>query len=322
MNLLALQAPRSRRGITLTEILVALAISLIFMGSVVTAYVQIVRAANVAESRVQAHTRARAALDIMARDVEMVRSDPSIAPQEFRLVNNTLPYGDRIDHNGTGNPDDGEFNGFDDVGIWTPADDNHAQIGTRRERPDFVGLPDHGDFNIDNDVRFSRDELTIRIPADPLGSTPARRITYRIGTFEGLDYVLLREEENLQSGETLIDPLAFDVVSLDILAWNPNDDVVAPGGLMRPYWASEWDAADKTPPLNPIGAPPGTTPPFVFPAALMLSVVVNAEDMPLEEISGWPFGGRSLKTERLTTVVNIQEVVTSTIYQIYVRQPS
>ncbi|MBI5155610.1 hypothetical protein HZA57_10275, partial [Candidatus Poribacteria bacterium] len=78
--------PRSAKALSLTELLVAMAISLVFTGSVVTAFIQVSRAADEAEAQIQAHTRARTAVDAISRDIRRIRTDAALLDQEFALT--------------------------------------------------------------------------------------------------------------------------------------------------------------------------------------------------------------------------------------------
>ncbi|MCB2154790.1 hypothetical protein KQI84_07870 [bacterium] len=314
----------TRRALSLVELLVALVIALVFMGSVVTAFVQISRATDDAEAQIRAHTRARIAVDTIVRDLRKVRKDATLGTQYFQLTSNTLTYGDNVDNDDDGSTDEETLDGFDDDLSWNAADDDHhAVIGTTTEREAFVGVPDVGDFNVDEDVVFSNDMLSIRVPADPGMGSPAQIITYEIGNFDGMDHVLLREvvtNPGQLTEETTVAPLIFDVVSLDFLAWNPNDDVVSPTAAPHPYWQENWDAANYFfPAQRPIGAPFGV-PPFVFPAAVRVQVTVSAERIPLEDIGGWPLGSRELLTESLATVVDLEVVIKDVRYELFVRE--
>jgi hypothetical protein len=201
-------------------------------------------------------------------------------------------------------------------------------VGPYAERPEFVGLPDHGDVLVDGDFHYSRDEITIRIPASGTPLRPAELIRYTIGSFDGNDFVLLREvtvHPGATNAETTLEPVVFDIVSLDLLAWNVNVTELGdpafptPGGVRHPYWASEFIAAEQLfPTFRPYSAPFGV-PPLEFPAAMLISVTVNAERMPMSEIAAWPLGTRGLATQTLSSVVAIESVIKDVRYQLYVR---
>ncbi len=313
------------KGLSLSELLVAIAISSIFMVSIVTAYVQITQSANVAEARIRAHTRARAGLEAITRDVRRVATDLTLSPnpQDFVLTTNTLTYGDHIDSDGDGPFDEETLDGLDNDSDWSVTDDNHIVLGGLAipdDREGYVGVADLGDDRVDEDLLFSHDTLRIRIPASV--PDPAFVITYRIDTFDGQDHVLVREviEDPDGTPTTTIEPVVFDVVSLDILAWNANDDAPSPLGVgVRPYWQDAWNATNyNTAPPSPIGT---SNAPYPFPAALFIQITTNAEGVPLSEIGDWPIGNRELKTTKLSTIVTIEEIIKSVDYMTATRIP-
>lgn len=314
------------RGLSLTEVLVALTITLIFMGSVTTAYIQISQASEESQNQIQAHATARNAIEAISRDVVRIQRDPALfLNQYFQLESQTLAYGDGLDNDADGRIDEEEFNGFDEDADWTLTEDRHATIGTFQERPDYVGLPDYGDRLVDEDTLFSRDRLSFRIPADIFTLRPAQIITYEVGTFDGEENVLLRqviEDPDGPSPTRSVEPLVFEVVSFDVLAMNANDDVVAPGGLIRPYWQQEYDAANYSLGSGlPIGTPARALLfPYEFPSSVLLRVVVNASGAPLNEVpGGWPTAPGTLKTAEISTVVALDAVLNDPTYDVLVR---
>ncbi len=315
-----------RRAVTLTELLVAITISLVFMTSVVAAYIQISRAADISESRVQAHTRARNAIDRILREVRLVQNDPSLGNnQVFELTTNPLTRGDGIDNDRDGLVDEEIVDGFDNDGDWTISSDNHASLLFTGDRGDYVGVADLGDFNVDEDTVFSRDTLRFRIPADAGMGSPALEIRYFVGAFDGFNDVLLREEisaPGTASELTTLEPVIFDIMSFDVLAWNPNDNVTSPATPQAPYWSEEFDAEDirnAAPPTQPIGAPLGT-PPFQFPAAVYVRVTVNAESRMLADIPAWPLGSEPIQTVTLESLATLDAVISDPRYEMFVRE--
>ncbi len=314
-------SPRGR-GVTLVETIVALAITMIFIGGATAAFLRILRASDEAEASVRAYSAARSAVDLISRDLARLQLDTDPDFQQFLLIDRRLPFGDNIDHDGDGIADEEFFTGFDEDGDWEPEHDNHAEINGLFERPHYVDLPDHGDFQVDEDVRFSADEVVFIIPPGTLGpEAPRQRVTYRLGAFEGEGNVLLRitADDPPPIGPSIetVEPVLFEVVSFDVLAWNANDDVesVNPG---KPYWTAAWNAEEKTfPEVRPANAPFGV-PPFKLPASFLVRVTVNAERQPLEEITGWP-GPRQLRTVFLSTVVNVESVIQDSRYDLFVR---
>ena len=310
---------------SLLELLVALTITMIFIGSVAAAFVQIIRASDEAEAVIRAHASARAAVDQIARELRQVRLDSNPLYQQFNIIDRPLAYGNNVDEDGDGSFDEDIIDGVDNDGDWTVASDQHATIGTMTERPDYVGVADLGDLRVDEDHRFSNDEVSYIIPPRLLGidPQPRRRISYRLGTFDGEQNVLLRvrvdDPPAFATGTEEIEPVVFDVVSLDLLAWNANDNAVGPVPD-KPYWQSDWDATSFSFPFQrPSGAPFGV-PPFKLPAAVFVSATVNAERLPLSDLPVWTSGNRPLKTVTMSTVVNIESVIQDSRYFFYVRQ--
>lgn len=318
--------------------MIALAISLVVIGAAASAFIQIIRASDEADAQMRAHSSARAAAFKIGEELRNLQLDTLIAYQQFFVIDRPLTYGDNIDNDGDGSVDEEIFDGFDDDGDWDLSDDRHAALVVSTERPDFEGVPDFGDTKVDEDVRFSADELSFIIPtgaANPPLPSPRMRVTYSIGSFEGVEDVLLRTVVPDPStdpaagglGDTVVEPVIFDVVSFDVLAWNANSDSVGPDGP-APYWTSTWDARFKSLPLNPFdnnagcpdGSMPATVPPFKLPASVLIRITVNAEREELAEIPNWENRGQPLKTVTIHTVVNLESVTSSTNYDCYVRE--
>ena len=283
-----------------------------------------IRASDEAEANVRAYSAARSAVDLIARDLSRLQLDADPDFHQFLLIDRRLPFGDNIDHDGDGIADEEFFSGFDEDGDWTIDDDLHAEIAPGLfERPDYVGLQDHGDFQVDEDVRFSADEIIFVIPPGAAGpESPRQRVTYRLGTFEGETNVLLRLTADnpppIGPSIEITEPVLFEVLSFDVLAWNANDDVesVNPG---RPYWTAQWNAEEKTfPEVRPVNAPMGV-PPFKLPASFLIRVTVNAEREPLADIPDWP-GPRQIRTVYLSTVFNVESVIQDIRYDLFVRE--
>lgn len=321
-----LKTKHLRKGLTLTEVLIALVVSLTIVASVAAAFIQVVRSSDEAQAQARANTSGRLAVDVIARDLKLLQEDIEPEFHYLQLIDRPLTYGDRIDNTNDGQVDAEFFNGRDDLGVWQATDDRHAVLGPGvQERFRYLNVADFGDETIDRDVRFSADEIQFIIPADQqfLGS-PRRHVTYRIGDFEGEENVLLRITRNNPADavgpfpDEIVEPIVFDVVSLDILAWNPNTDANGPVAGAA-YWSESWDSNAKVPPIRPVNSPAGT-PPFRFPSAFLVSVVVNAERVPLSEFGG-PAGNGALRTVRSTTVVNVEAVMSDIRYSTFVREP-
>ena len=201
---------QKRFGFTLLEYLVAAMISLIFLSSLVTVYIQIDKSAKISNARMEAYQNARAALDFLTNEIKDAR------PNFFLLIDRNLPYGDRIDNDGDGRIDEELADGVDNDGDWISGRDDRDNRFSNGATEYGYGIPDLGDDRVDEDVRYSRDELTFRV-ASPIGV--GFDINYRIELFQDENDVLLR---TINSTPPIISPIAFDVLSFNILAWNNN----------------------------------------------------------------------------------------------------
>jgi type II secretory pathway pseudopilin PulG len=281
------------RAMTLVEVLVAVAVAGAFFAGVLAAFIQIVKASDLAEAKLQAINNARAALELMAIDIKQARIDPRRPLQYFVGRHNTLAYGNGIDDDGDGRIDEEIADGRDNDGDWSyQSDDHHANIAGYYERPMFVGSADLDDLHVDEDCKFENDRLAFRIFPDP-GDPQSRDdlITFYIGTYEGEGNVLLRGiTRKVSSGGQPEEPspLAFNVVSLNLLYWDPN--------RTPNYWVTEWDSYQ---------AASFPDPGIEIPVAVYISVTVYAGTKPLKELKP----GQPMETIELSTTVNIEQVL-------------
>lgn len=309
------------RALTLVELLVAMAVAGVFFLSVLMAFSQILRAGEQAEAQVAANNQARAALLYLARDIEQTRRDTSTPMQFFLLENRTLSYGDGRDNDGDGVMDEEVMDGRDSDGDWTLNHDRHARIGSYRERPEFLGVPDLGDLKVDEDCKFGNDRLTLRIPPDPLGGdTRDEKVVYELGSYEGQDHVLLRTvitAPDSPNPASVTEPLAFNVLAFDVLVWNCNADAEDATGRPRPYWTSEWDARTRIFPFSkPFNAPDGV-PPFEFPSSVRVQITVYSGRLELPMLSWTP--GEPIETLTLTTTINLEAILKDLRYERFIR---
>ena len=315
---------RATRGLSMIEVLVAMVISLIFVGSISSVFVSTLRATEDAQAQVRAHNRARAAVDAISRDLKSLQVDPvfGVTASTLVLTNQPLAYGDFVDNDGDGLIDEEAVDGRDNDGDFV---DQHTVVGLAVERRYYQFTDDYGDRGVDEDFTFSNDEITFLFTPPSLTPGPPplfrQRTTYRIDTFDGVDNVLVRERTDINLGTgvetTKIDPVVFDVVSLDILGYNVNTY----GAVAEtPDYFTTWNAfllpLGSRPYLAPLGVPP-----FAYPASFLVRVTVNAERQPLDVISDWPLGGRQLKTVTLETVVAVESVLSNANYDGFVRDP-
>lgn len=290
---------------TLVELLVAIAVASVFLSGVFAAFIQILKATDRAEAQIEAVNDARSALEIMAIDIKSARIDPTQKPQQFLGVNNHLTFGDGIDNDNDGRIDEEYINSVDEDGDWIFADDNHTVIGGIVERPTYYNHPDFGDFHVDEDFKFDQDSLTIAIFPDPFFPTPrTQTITYEIGSYEGEPRVLLRRvvyyEDGIPQSQT-VSPLAFNVLSLNFLYWDPNSD--------PPQWREDWDG-----PNAGLFPPPG----IELPVAVFISITIYSGTNPLEQYRP----GDPLETTTLYTIVNIEQVLHDARYIAKMREIS
>jgi prepilin-type N-terminal cleavage/methylation domain-containing protein len=289
------------RAFTFLEILIALAIAAAFLSGVYAVFIQISKARAASEARMDAVRNGRAAISTMADDLKS--SNQLAGNYLFLGTHHNLSYGDGIDNDGDGQIDEEIVDGIlnDAANPFNASrDDRHAQIGSFRERPLFVDKPDLGDAGVDVDAVFGRDELTFRIyPQTPTPSLPFKTITFSVEDFEGQPNVLVRRSVIERSPDPPIiaeAPLAFGVLGLDLLYWNPNASPDSQG------WAATWDSNQLT------GQGPFVIP---LPAAVYIRLTLSADTRPIQALDP----GRPVETMILETTVDIEQVIHSALYQ-------
>jgi len=293
--------PATRFGVTMIEMLVALAVAGVFLAGVLEAFVSIIRASDAAETRLEAVANARSALERMSVDIKAARIDPRRPIQTFKGTHTDLAYGDGIDNDGDGRVDEEVHNGKDDDGDYQVAnDDLHESLGGGFvERPVLVNMADLGDRHVDEDCRFAMDTLEFLTYPDP--SNPGYReqtISYEVTTFDGQPNVLVRKvtynPHDPQNIRTEVDPIAFNVLSLSLLYWDPN--------RIPMNWVTSWDA---------LYAPFFPDPQIELPVAVHISVTVYAGSAPFSEYKA----GQRVETVTLETTVNIEQVLKDVRYR-------
>ncbi|HOE63108.1 MAG TPA: type II secretion system protein [Candidatus Sumerlaeota bacterium] len=289
------------KGITLLELLVAIAISGIFLTGVLEAFVYIIRTTDRAETQLEAVTNARSALERMAIDIKAARIDPRYPIQHFVGESLDLPYGDGIDNDGDGRVDEEIRQGADDDGDFqVSVDDLHVAFdGGVRERSALTNFGDLGDRNVDEDCRFSAD--TIEFITYPDLDNPGfreQRIRYAIGDFDGQTNVLIREVIHNPNSPTQMrierDPIAFNVLSLSFLYWDPN--------RIPMNWVTTWDS---------LYAPLFPDPQIELPAAVHICITVYAGSNPFNEYRP----GDRVETITLETIVTNEQVLKDARYK-------
>ncbi|GAB4321710.1 MAG: hypothetical protein Kow0059_16500 [Candidatus Sumerlaeia bacterium] len=294
-------AARRAKAMTLVEVMVAVAVALAFLSGVMAAFIQISKSAERAEVEQDAVQRARAAVERMAIDIKQARMNPNFPIQLFNGINAVFPYGDGKDNDGDGAIDEERRNALDDDNDWTIGDDRHQFVAGTAERQDYLGAPDLGDARVDEDCRFDQDVLEFRIYPDPrVAGSRDEIVRYELGTFDGERGVLIRtltRNPGAPDEETFREPLAFGVLSLDFLYFNPN---VGPGAV--PYWVESWDASTV------FNQPDPRLP---YPVAVFVSITVYADTRPFEHYKP----GEAVDTLTLSTVVNIEQVLKDARWQ-------
>ncbi len=256
-----LPAPK-RRGLTLVEILVSLAVTAVLVSAVTATFISILRTSNDSEVAINASANARAALTTMVREIKAANSPLTLMDNP----DHPLPTGDGQDDDRDELIDEERPNGLnDDSGLWV---DRHVLIGGRYERPDGVGIPDLGDEGVDEDTIFNLDRLSFTIT--PPGG-PAYQVAYRVRSFDGQDRVLVRTVNGVDSA-----PLAFDVVSFNVLCWSPTTRL----------WENIWSGAE-------------------LPATVFVEIGIDADPRsPATRQSG-----ESFRTVSLRTVIALERVI-------------
>ncbi|MCX8036040.1 MAG: hypothetical protein N3D11_03080 [Candidatus Sumerlaeia bacterium] len=293
--------PASGAGWTLVELLVALAVAMVFLGGVTAAFIQILRISDRSERMSEAYQNARAAVETIAISIKGAAIVASQSAQHFQGVNVPTLAGDRIDNDRDGRIDEEQPNGRDDDGDWARQhNDRHAQIGTGYERAAWAGRADLGDELVDEDCVFHNDQLAFLVfPNRRIPGSRSEIVSFSIGSWEGENHVLLQQRlPSPGSGMPAeIAPLAHNVLGLNFLYWDANS--------AEPYWTETWDALAGNFP------PPG----LELPASVYISVTVYAGAVPLEQVGP----GQPLEVVTCSTIVNIESVIHDPRYETMVR---
>lgn len=293
-------------GFSLLEILLALAISSAFLAGTYTAYIQISKAHDASEARMEALRNARAAMATMTYEL---KSNILTGSQTGLVgVSQTLPFGDGIDNDQDSKIDEEIVNGkLDDTsgGTLFPVINNHAKLGNLYERPLFINLPDLGDTQVDVDAKFGHDRITFRVSPPsppPPGGITSKIISYYINetTFDGHPNVLMRHTEIVPSdGSTPLvtdAPLAFGVLGFDLLHWNPNAEPQDQG------WVETWDSSQSD---------NFASPKLPLPASIYLRLTMYADPRPQAAVA---IDGQPVQTVILETIVDLEQTIGSKKY--------
>ncbi len=287
------------RGFTLLEMLTAVLILGLFFTGATLGFVQMLRAKDRTQARLEALGNARHALDRIGNDLHLARSGPAGPPffgvSRFDLTNTTatLFSGNRTDDDQDTRVDEELVDGADNDGDWTTSDDLHAELTSGVvERPTLRGKPDPGDLHVDEDNQYAWATVQFRkfpdATAPPTSATEEIRLY--VGEYDGEANVLLREQILRSPVSTDPDiyttsPLAFNVLSFNALAWDPTPN--------NQKWMTGWS----------VGAVPAGYPDL--PAALNLTVTVYAGTRPLATLPPT----EPVETVSLNTTVDVESVV-------------
>jgi prepilin-type N-terminal cleavage/methylation domain-containing protein len=289
------------RGITLIEMLVALAISGIFLAGVLETFISIVRSSNKAAAKLESVTNARTALEIMSINIKSARIDPRRPIQFFKGESLDLLFGDAVDDDNDGQVDEELMNGSDDDGDYLATEDDlHTDFGSGLyERKDFLNVPDVGDAHVDEDCRFANDTLEFITFPDP--DNPGfreKRIRFEITTFDGEANVLVRtityNPNDPLTSYSVSDPLAFNILSLNFQYWDPNRIPMS--------WVNSWDS---------LYAPMFPDPQIELPVAVRIFVQVYSGTEPFDEYQA----GQRIDTVKMETIVNIEQILKDARYR-------
>ena len=301
-----------RRGLSLLELLIAMAVAGVFLAGAAMAFVQVIRTNDRARARMEALANARHALDQLSRDlITATDAAPTGGTPLFStLISSSTPIltGNLIDDDQDGAIDESLFTGEDSDGDWAIAsDDRHVQLSDTNpgivERKRLVNRSDPGDEMVLEDPHFVLSDLTFRFQP-PAGSTaaPYQRVTYGVTNFDGEENVLVRSllDEGGSPGDPVTSstgPVAFNVLSFGVLCYGANESVVP----FFSRWYNTWDANSRPSPAW-----------LKLPVSTYLTVTVYAGTIPLDKL---PPGSR-IETVTLSTMVNIETQLASPAYNL------
>lgn len=296
-----------RRGFSLMELLIAVAITLAFMSGIYMTYIQVLRTHTEAEQRLEAMRNGRAALTTLSSELKALNRAANPGFDDILLIarRDVLDHGDYIDNDRDGQVDEETVNGLDDDATsgTAVANDRHALIGSLYERPLWVGKTDLDDAGVDEDCKFGHSFLTLRIfPSAPTLNMVSKTITYAIATYDDQDNVLVRQtiiENATGEPSVTVAPLAFGVLGFDVLYWDPNE---APASQ---YWVDRWDSS-ATDPAHPAATePPALDPPIGLPASIYVRLTLMADRHGAEALAA----KTAVQTLTLETMIDIEQTI-------------
>jgi type II secretory pathway pseudopilin PulG len=284
----AFRPRRSARALTLIELLTALAVASLLIGSVVTTFVMILRVTENSEAQLNAAASARFVLEAVSTDMKALENNPGRA----LFIGESLPlaFGDAIDNDADGRVDEELPDGLDNDG--DRVDHHGAVTGGFFERPRGVGIADLGDLGVDEDGVFSRDRVRFRTIA-PVGSPWLfEDIEYSIQTFDDQPLTLVKTTTRTLTGGGVENvppaPLAFQVLSFNLMYWDSN------ASAADQTWLTDWDSRNIAPGAS-----------FLVPASIYAEVEVYADPRPFES----HVEGQKVQTIKMRTAVNVENVI-------------
>lgn len=288
---------RAGMGFTIAELIVAMAVALAFLSGVYMTFIQVIKAHNLAQARTAASINARTAIATLSDEIKSI---DTLAGNFLMIgIDAALTYGDGIDNDLDGSIDEEKVDGLNNDGDGSPGDDQHAVLGSLRERPLYASREDLGDRNVDEDCVFGRDVLIFRsYPAIPTPDMLFKSVSYAVTDYDGQSNVLVRQTRiERVVGEPLVGvaPIAFGVLGFDLLYWDPN---AAPASQ---YWVQTWDSSQSS-----TFAPPR----LPLPAAVYIRLTMAADPRPGEAIAP----GSPIQTLIMSTVVDVEETIGDVLY--------
>ncbi len=311
------RAAGARRGLTLIEMVVALAVVLIFFGGALYAFLEIVRAKEAAQARLDAVANARHALETMSLEIKRARlmpaetTGPQTLREDFQVTSTILLVGDRKDNDRDGNVDEEVFDGADNDNDWITAHDRHAAIpgaanAMYYERRFYRNEPDLGDARVDEDTRFTSAAISFQTFPLPTGASP-RRVSFWLG--EDLDGEPNTLMFQVKDPDTEFNPptaaVAYNVLSFSVLCYDASE---TSGTLPRNPWKTRWNSDERLGNRN-------TEP--TIPVSVYLAVTTYSGSQPLSTV----LPTQPLDSVTLHTVVNVESVLADPRYDENMRQP-
>lgn len=277
------------KGFTLLEVLVSIAIAMVFMVGIYAFAINLMDTQAIAKARSQAIVGARA-LDVMAERFQGALAGTTATDGKpcFLASTQKRAWDSREE------VVDGKLN----VGSFSIADDQHAQLHPKLkiyERPQGVNKPDLGDKKIDTNAAFSLAEVSFWHARNALG---AFRTTYHVGEYDSRHNVLIQTLTDEVGNLVDESPMAFGVMSFDALFWDQDGDGTT---TSLPVWHATWDSrTDRSMGSSEIKS--------TLPICVYLRLTLEADSRPLEDASDTDLaaiGAEAIQTSIYETMAGI-----------------